>query len=124
MTSNDGRSWYINKENGCLVRYSGAQSETIDFEYESAAGVRKFTTPFEGVIPTLERRHSETKSQGMRDFYEMYMSNSHCETCNGARLKKESLAVKVGTKNIQELTNRARTIKDLLINLKKDRESC
>jgi len=82
----------------------GTGTEEIDFEYTSAAGVRKFTAPFEGVIPTLERRHNETKSQGMRDFYEMYMSNSECPECKGARLKKESLAVTVGDKNIQELT--------------------
>ena len=55
-------------------------------------------------IPTLDRRYRETKSQGMKDFYELYMSNSHCPTCNGARLRKESLAVKVGDKNINELT--------------------
>ena len=83
----------------------GTGTEEIDFEYQSAAGTRKFTAPFEGVIPTLDRRCRETKSQGMRDFYEMYMSNSHCDSCNGARLKKESLAVTVGTKNIQELTD-------------------
>ena len=46
----------------------GTGDEKIDFEYSSYAGVRKFTAPFEGVIPTLERRHSETKSQGMRSF--------------------------------------------------------
>ena len=83
----------------------GTGTEEIDFEYQSAAGTRKFTALFEGVIPTLDRRYRETKSQGMRDFYEMYMSNSHCDSCNGARLKKESLAVTVGTKNIQELTD-------------------
>jgi len=83
----------------------GTGKEVIDFEYESAAGVRKFSTPFEGVIPTLERRHNETKSQGMRDFYEYYMSDSECPECNGARLKKEVLAVKVGDKNINELTS-------------------
>ena len=83
----------------------GTGTEKIDFEYKSATGTRKFTAPFEGVIPTLDRRYRETKSQGMRAFYEMYMSNSHCDTCNGARLKKESLAVTVGTKNIQELTD-------------------
>ena len=83
----------------------GTGTEEIDFEYQSAAGTRKFTAPFEGVIPTLDRRYRETKSQGMRDFYEMYMSNSHCDSCNGARLKKESLALTVGTKNIQELTD-------------------
>ncbi len=83
----------------------GTGDEKIDFKYESAAGVRKFTAPFEGVIPTLQRRYNETKSAGMREFYELYMSNSDCDECNGARLKKESLAVKVGGKNINELTN-------------------
>lgn len=82
----------------------GTGSEVIDFVYESPSGVRKFSTPFEGVLPTLERRHSETKSQSMRDFYEMYMSNLDCPTCKGTRLKKESLAVRVGGKNINELT--------------------
>ena len=48
----------------------GTGDEEIDFEYVSPSGIRKFKTPFEGVIPTLERRYSETKSQGMRDFYE------------------------------------------------------
>ncbi len=82
----------------------GTGDDEIDFEYASSYGVRKFTAPFEGVIPTLERRHSETKSQGMRDFYEMYMSNSDCPVCNGARLKKEVLSIKIGDKNINELT--------------------
>lgn len=103
----------------------GTGSEEIDFEYASAAGVRKFTAPFEGVIPTLERRHNETKSQGMRDFYEYYMSESECPECNGARLKKEVLAVKVGDKNINELTSMSiDKIKDYLNSLqlnKKDR---
>ena len=79
--------------------------EPIDFEFQSAYGTRKFSSPFEGVIPTLERRHSETKSQGMRDFYEMYMSNLDCPTCKGSRLKKEILSIKIGNKNINELTN-------------------
>ena len=79
--------------------------EPIDFEFQSAYGTRKFSSPFEGVIPTLERRHSETKSQGMRDFYEMYMSTLDCPTCKGSRLKKEILSIKIGDKNINELTN-------------------
>ena len=82
----------------------GTGDEEIDFEYTSSAGTRRFTAPFEGVIPTLDRRYKETKSAGMRDFYEMYMSESACSTCHGARLKKEVLAVKVGDKNINELT--------------------
>ena len=82
----------------------GTGDEEIEFEYETAFGIRKNKTPFEGVIPTLERRHKETKSQGMMQFYELYMSNMECPECHGARLKKESLAVKVGNKNINELT--------------------
>lgn len=96
----------------------GTGDEEIDFEYSSYAGTRKFTAPFEGVIPTLERRHNETKSQGMRDFYEMYMSNMHCDECNGARLKKEILCIKVGGKNINELTDMSiRHIQEFLRNL-------
>lgn len=83
----------------------GTGEEEIEFEYETAFGVRKNKVPFEGVIPTLERRHRETKSQGMLQFYEMYMSNMECPECHGARLKKESLSVKVGDKNINELTD-------------------
>ncbi len=83
----------------------GTGDECIDFEHESPFGVRKFSAPFEGVIPTLERRHNETKSQGMREFYEMYMSESECHVCHGARLRKEILSIKVGDKNINELTD-------------------
>ena len=96
----------------------GTGDEEIDFEYTSAAGTRRFTAPFEGVLPTLERRHNETKSQGMRTFYEMYMSESPCPECHGARLKKESLSVKVGDKNINELTDMPiNKIKDYLNSL-------
>ena len=83
----------------------GTGNDEIDFEYTSSLGTRKFKAPFEGVIPTLERRHNETKSQGMRDFYEMYMSELPCDKCNGARLKKEILSIKVGGININEMTD-------------------
>ena len=100
----------------------GTGDEEIDFRYSSAAGERKFKAPFEGVIPTLERRYRETKSQGMREFYEYYMTNSPCEACHGARLKKESLAVTVGGKNIQELTDMPiNKIQDFMSNLKLDK---
>ncbi len=104
--------WFMEK-----ILY-GTGDEEIDFEYESYAGVRKFTAPFEGVLPTLDRRHNETKSQGMRDFYEMYMTNSNCHACNGARLKPEILSIKVGNKNINELTQMSiKNIKNFLKNL-------
>ena len=100
----------------------GTGTEEIDFKYTSAAGERKFKAPFEGVIPTLERRYKETKSQGMREFYEYYMTNSPCEACHGARLRKESLAVTVGDKNIQELTDMPiDKIQDFMNNLQLDK---
>ena len=96
----------------------GTGNEEIDFEYSSYAGVRKFTTPFEGVLPTLERRHNETKSQGMRDFYELYMSELPCDECNGARLKKEILCIKIGGRNINEMTDMSiRQLQEFLRNL-------
>ena len=97
----------------------GTGDEEIDFEYSSYAGTRKFSAPFEGVLPTLERRHNETKSDGMRNFYELYMSDSDCPTCHGSRLNPNSLSVKVGTKNIKELTDmQIVQIKNYLNNLK------
>ena len=96
----------------------GTGDEEIDFEFASPYGTRKFKAPFEGVIPTLERRHNETKSQGMRDFYELYMSNSHCDECNGARLKKEILSIKINGKNINEMTEMSiRQLQDFLKNI-------
>ena len=103
----------------------GTGDDIIDFKYTSSVGTRNFSSSFEGVIPTLDRRYRETKSQGMRDFYEMYMSEKPCNTCHGARLKEEVLSVKVGDKNINELTDMPiNEIKKYLENLdlsKKDR---
>ena len=96
----------------------GTGNDEIDFEYTSSLGTRKFKAPFEGVIPTLERRHNETKSQGMRDFYEMYMSELPCDECNGARLKKEILSIKVGGININEMTDLSvKSLQEFLRNL-------
>ena len=83
----------------------GTGTEEIDFVYESGTGIRRFKRPFEGVIPVLERRHRETKSEGMRRFYELYMHEMPCRKCNGTRLKEEVLYVLVGDLNIYELTS-------------------
>ena len=91
----------------------GTGDDLIDFQFTSAFGTRKIRSAFEGVIPTLERRHRETKSQGMMQFYEYYMSEAECPACHGARLRPESLSVKVGTKNINQLTEMS------IINIKK-----
>ena len=73
--------WFLDK-----ILY-GTGNEEINFEYTSAFGTRVNKIPFEGVIPTLERRHRETKSAGMVQFYEYYMSEKECPACHGARLK-------------------------------------
>ncbi|NLH96678.1 MAG: excinuclease ABC subunit UvrA [Clostridiaceae bacterium] len=84
----------------------GTKGEKIKVEYDREYGSGTFTAPFEGVITSMERRYRETQSEGMKRYYEEFMSNNPCPECNGARLKKESLAVTVGGLNIYELTCR------------------
>jgi excinuclease ABC subunit A len=64
---------------------------------------RAYTTGFEGAIPFLERRHSETESDWSRDRYEGYMREIPCPVCAGARLKPEVLAVRVGGQSIAQV---------------------
>lgn len=84
----------------------GSGEEKIKFRHITKTLQREFESEFEGVVNTLQRRFNETKSAGMKAFYEGFMSASHCDECDGARLKKESLAVKVGTLNIHELCSK------------------
>ena len=62
------------------------------------------TKPFEGVIPNLERRWQETDSSWVREELERYQTEQPCEVCNGARLKPEALAVKIGGLHISQVT--------------------
>ena len=78
----------------------GSKGEKIKFKHNTRTMQREFENEFEGVINTLQRRFNETKSQGMKTFYEGFMSSTHCDYCDGARLKKESLAVTIGKLNI------------------------
>ena len=76
----------------------------IKMKYKGRYGTKNYTTGFEGVIPFIHRRHSETDSDYSRDKYEAYMRETPCDVCNGARLKPEVLAVTLGGKNISEIT--------------------
>jgi excinuclease ABC subunit A len=80
----------------------GTGDEDVAFVYQD--GARKFETvkPFEGVIPNLERRFRETDSAWVREEMSRFQAVTHCEACNGLRLKPEALAVKIGGKNISE----------------------
>ena len=64
---------------------------------------RSYYTAYEGVIPFLERRHSEAESESSRDRYEGYMREVPCPACKGARLKPEVLAVTLSGKSIAEI---------------------
>ena len=63
----------------------------------------KSNKPFEGVIPSLERRLLETDSNSAREELSKYQSATHCDACEGARLKPQALAVKIGSKHISEI---------------------
>ncbi|NDE72065.1 MAG: excinuclease ABC subunit A, partial [Actinobacteria bacterium] len=76
----------------------------VHVKYRNRYGrVRSYSTGFEGVIPFIERRHSETDSDYSREKYEAYMRETPCPVCKGTRLKPEVLAVTLGDKNISEI---------------------
>jgi excinuclease ABC subunit A len=76
----------------------------VHVKYKNRYGrVRNYSTGFEGVIPFIHRRHSETDSEFSREKYEAYMRETPCPACKGARLKPEVLAVTIGDKSIAEV---------------------
>ncbi|MGG2954620.1 excinuclease ABC subunit UvrA [Geobacillus stearothermophilus] len=92
------------KEQLAKILY-GSGGEPIYFRYTNDFGqVREQYIAFEGVIPNVERRYRETSSDYIREQMEKYMAEQPCPTCQGYRLKKESLAVLVGGKHIGEVT--------------------
>ena len=82
----------------------GTDGEKLTIEYEGARGTMNYSTSFEGVIPTMERRYRETSSEGMRQAYEEYMAEELCPACRGQRLKPEARAVTVGGKSLPEVS--------------------
>ena len=83
----------------------GSGREKVEFWWEEDGGRRHtYYKEFEGVLNNLERRYRETDSEQVREELEKYMNVMPCPTCDGARLKKEALFVRVGGKNIREVT--------------------
>lgn len=83
----------------------GSGEEKFKYHYENMYGeYKEYHSPFEGVLPMLKRRYSESNSDAQREEYEGYMSAKVCPACKGARLKPETLAVKVGGRSIHEVT--------------------
>ncbi|HJW91898.1 MAG TPA: excinuclease ABC subunit UvrA [Anaerolineales bacterium] len=83
----------------------GTNSREVTVHYHNKHGRKAtFRTPFEGVIRNLERRYNETNSDYMRDKISEFMSERTCQTCGGARLRPEAMAVTVDGVNIIEVT--------------------
>ncbi len=94
-----------------LILYGS--DELINFHFTSKSGnVTNQTDYYEGIINNLERRYMETSSSWIREWLEKFMIEQTCEVCNGARLADEVLSVKVGDKNIYEVT--LMSIKELI----------
>jgi excinuclease ABC subunit A len=92
-------------ERALQILLYGNGGERIEVRYRSRQGrMHSFKTTFEGIIPNLERRYRETGSEMMKAEIERYMTTRPCPTCNGMRLKPESLAVTIGDRNIIETT--------------------
>lgn len=91
-------------ENIINVLLYGSGTEKIKYEYSREYGSGSYSTPFEGIIPNLERRYRETTSEWSKSDIERYMSEDICPDCRGDRLKPEILAVTVGGQNIASLT--------------------
>lgn len=95
------------------ILWYGSGEQKFSFIYENLQGeVKKHTTPFEGIIPLLRRRHREAFSERMRLDIESFMTSTPCPVCHGARLKPEVLSILVGGKNICEVT--ALTVRDAI----------
>lgn len=96
--------WKLPEKIKNLIFY-GQPPTLINLSYIDSDGVtRSYRTFFEGVVPNLMRRYKETTSEQTRERIEQYMRETVCSACHGARLKPESLAVKLFGLNIYELT--------------------
>ena len=123
--SNNPNAWFMRQLEG-LLRQNGyslnnsfdelpkklqeeimhGSREKVSFDYENMRGeVKTFHTEYEGILPMVKRRHSEASTDAMREEFEKFMSIKPCTTCHGARLKPEVLAITVGGKNIEEVTD-------------------
>ncbi len=81
----------------------GTGDEKIDIEYRGKRGLSRWSEPFEGIVNNLQRRYDETTSEWSKWDIESLMREIPCDECKGKRLRKESLAVTVDGKNIDEL---------------------
>ena len=85
------------------VVLNGSKGKEFNFKMSGNSATYNFTRDFEGVLPNMQRRYKETQSEGVREDLQKYMAHSPCNTCKGARLRPESLHVKVAEKSIHDV---------------------
>ncbi|MCH8304096.1 MAG: excinuclease ABC subunit UvrA [Candidatus Marinimicrobia bacterium] len=88
-----------------LLYGSGDKEINVKYVHSNGKAKGEYQTKFEGVIPNLKRRYNQTGSAGIRQWIEKFMSIKACPVCLGSKLKKESLAVRIGDLNIQDVTS-------------------
>ncbi|MCL2196320.1 MAG: excinuclease ABC subunit UvrA [Treponema sp.] len=86
------------------ILYGMEDEVRVKYVNRDKTGSFQYNTQFPGILEELRRRYMETQSQGVKDWLEKFMSQTHCEDCDGKRLKPEVLAVTVAGKNIWELS--------------------
>src|SRR3954467_1156757 len=100
--------WYDLPEEAQDTFLFGTNGDRLYISYRNRYGRRRsYTTSFEGIVNNLERRYRETDSEYVREKMEEYMSVRPCPDCGGARLRPESLAVRVGGIGIHEVTRKS-----------------
>jgi len=88
-----------------LLNGAGAEKILMKWQGRSGEGFGQFKKHFEGVVPNLLRRYRESTSDEIRRWIEEYMSQRTCPACKGARLRKESLAILIGGKNLAQVSS-------------------
>ena len=86
------------------ILMNGTGKEKFKMEYASSRWEGTYSGGWEGAIPNLMRRYSQTKSQGIRQWIEQFMSMRPCSDCSGMRLRKETLSVSINNKNIGQVS--------------------
>jgi excinuclease ABC subunit A len=99
------KPWRTLPDEARQVVLYGTGEEKIRFEYDDGARKYGVSKSFEGVVNNMERRWRETDSAWVREELGRYQSEIPCEACGGQRLKPEALAVKVGARNIAEVSS-------------------
>ena len=94
----------LSQKNLDILLYGTEEQDLIGVKYHFRTGVREYFMTWKGIIGWMNDRYHKTTSEAVRNDIEKYMSQNPCSVCKGSRYKKEVLLVKVGKKNIDEIS--------------------